>query len=227
MACPVQQVNDAPGELAGYYGNPPDGVRANMILSLDGAAEFDGLAGPLSNPTDQMLLRSLRLQADVVLVGAGTARAERYGPVRYADGRALAHPQIAVVTRTGNLPASLFADGGRPMAVTTAEVARRRPGLMARADLLIAGEHSVDLAGAIERLQARGLRRILCEGGPLLLDELINADLIDEMCLTISPTLAGGPPVGHVSAPALKTPTRLRLAHALTADDYVFLRYRR
>ena len=57
MACPVQQVNDAPGELAGYYGNPPDGVRANMILSLDGAAAVDGVAGPLSNPADQMLLR--------------------------------------------------------------------------------------------------------------------------------------------------------------------------
>lgn len=216
---PVQQLNFAPGVVAAQYGDVPDGVRVNMIMSLDGATSCGGVVGPLSDATDQSLVLSLRRFADVVLVGAGTARAERYRPSRDA--------QIAVVTRTGNLPASLFAEGGRPMAVTTAEVARRHPDLLGRADLLIAGENTVDLAAAVQRLQARGLRRILCEGGPLLLDELVNADLVDEMCLTISPTLAGEKAGGRPGAPALARPTRLRLAHALTVEDYVYLRYTR
>ena len=72
-------------ELASFYADPPEGVRANMIFSADGAAAFGGRAGPLSCPTDQQLLKILRGFADVVLVGAGTARAENYGPVRLTD----------------------------------------------------------------------------------------------------------------------------------------------
>ncbi|ETB24599.1 hypothetical protein O983_13245, partial [Mycobacterium avium 09-5983] len=77
------RISAVPGiiELAPFYADPPDGVRANMIFSADGAAAFGGRAGPLSCRTDQRLLRILRGLADVVLVGAGTARAENYGPV--------------------------------------------------------------------------------------------------------------------------------------------------
>lgn len=113
------------------------------------------------------------------------------------------------------------------MAVTTAEVTRTHPDLPQRADLLIAGEHEVDLAAAVERLRARGFHRVLCEGGPMLLDELIDADLVDEMCLTVSPTLAAPKSAGRPGAPRLRTPTRLRLGHALTVGDYAYLRYTR
>ena len=228
----------APDSLAQHYGNPPDGIRVNMIASLDGAAAFGGLTGPLSDPCDQNLLLCLRGYADVVLVGAGTVRAERYGPVRLtaaqrAERRARcgtdAIPPIAVVTRSGRLPASLFAEPDqRPLVITTAEAARRRGYLGRRADLLIAGDTEVDVEDAIERLRARGYRRILCEGGPILLDELIAADLVDEMCLTISPTLAGSKPAHHPGAPAIRAqPRRMELCHALTVDDYLYLRYRR
>ena len=74
-----------PDELVALYRDPPDGVRVNMIMSLDGAAEFGGRAGPLSDANDQNLLLALRGYADVVLVGAGTVRAEGYGPVRLTD----------------------------------------------------------------------------------------------------------------------------------------------
>lgn len=225
-----------PEDLPGYYSDPPDGIRVNMIMSLDGAAAVGGVAGPLSNACDQNLLRALRGYADVILVGAGTARAEGYGPVqltfaqrdwRESSGAATPTPPIAVVTRTGALPASLFADPAqRPLLVTTAEVMRHRSDLAERADFLIAGDTAVDLAAAVQRLRARGLNRILCEGGPMLLDELIAAALVDEMCLTVSPTLTAAPPVSRPGAPSMREPARLSLEHALTVDDYLYLRYR-
>ncbi|WP_197083508.1 dihydrofolate reductase family protein, partial [Mycobacterium nebraskense] len=85
-------------ELASFYADPPQGVRANMIFSADGAAAFGGRAGPLSCPTDQQLLKILRGLADVVLVGAGTARAENYGPVRLTDAGRTVPPPIAVIS---------------------------------------------------------------------------------------------------------------------------------
>jgi riboflavin biosynthesis pyrimidine reductase len=238
MTCAVQENGSAaaPGELAELYRDAPDGVRVNMILSLDGAAAFRGLAGPLSNPADHDLLLAMRGYADIVLVGAGTARAERYGPVRLSPAQREERrqrwgitdvPPVAVVTRTGQLPASLFAERAqRPLLVTIAEVVRTRPELQERVDLLLAGDNEVDLAAAIERLGERGFHRILCEGGPILLDQLIAADLVDEICLTISPTLVGdstGPRPGAL----LDSPTRMSLRHAVSRDDYVFLRYSR
>jgi riboflavin biosynthesis pyrimidine reductase len=239
MTQAVQDIS-ADSALAGlpeFYRDAPDGVRVNMILSLDGAAAFHGLAGPLSNECDQNLLVALRGFADVVLVGAGTVRAENYGPVcltpaQVADRRdrygITDIPPIAVVTRSGNLPASLFADHRqRPLLVTTTELAHRRPELRERADLLLAGETEVDIAAAVERLRIRGFRRVLCEGGPTLLDELIAADLVDDMCLTLSPTLTAAAPAVHPGVVALQAPTRLTLHHAFVSDDYAYLRYSR
>lgn len=238
MAAAVVEMSErtAPGELPEQYSDAPDGVRVNMILSLDGAAAFHGLAGPLSNPDDHNLLLALRGYADVVLVGAGTARAERYGPVRLTPQQTaerrerwgiLDIPPIAVVTRTGDVPASLFAAGAqRPLLVTTTKVARTRPELRERADFVLAGDTEVDVSAAVERLQVRGFRRVLCEGGPTLLDELIAADLVDEMCLTLSPTLCAAEPVARPGVP-LTAPGRLSLQHAFVIDDYVYVRYRR
>jgi riboflavin biosynthesis pyrimidine reductase len=224
------------GELAPLYADAPDGVRVNMIMSADGAVAFHGLVGPLSNACDQNLLLALRGYADVVLVGAGTVRAERYGPVRLTPAQLAERrdrwgitdiPPIAVVTRSGDLPASLFAEHTqRPLLITTTEVVRTHPQLRDRADVLTAGATEVDISAAIDRLQARGFRRVLCEGGPTLLDELISADLVDEMCLTLSPTLAAAKPVRRAGVP-LRDPARLSLQHACTIDDYVYLRYRR
>lgn len=124
-----------------FYRDPPDGVRVNMVASLDGAAAFGGrVRPPLSDQVDHQLLRAMRAYADVVLVGAGTVRAETYGPVQLTEEQARYRlerwggldtpPPIAVVTRTGNLPpdSPLFAGRVRPIVVTTRRVAEARGG---------------------------------------------------------------------------------------------------
>ena len=224
-------------ELASFYADPPNGVRANMIFSADGAAAFGGRAGPLSCPTDQHLLRILRGFADVVLVGAGTARAENYGPVRltdaqrqrrHAEGRT-APPPIAVVSRSGELPARLFSEPGQPPILVTCarSPARHDVGNGPPPEAIVAGDDSVDVSRAVELLREQDMGHILCEGGPTLLDELVDAGAITEICVTLAPKLAGGQPVGVRRPARLSVPVAMRLEHALAYDDYLFLKYRR
>ena len=221
-------------ELAALYADAPDGVRANMIFSADGAAAFGGRAGPLSCPVDQQLLKILRRFADVVLVGAGTARAENYGPVRLTEALTQVHgaapPPIAVISRTGVLPARLFSNPDQPPILVTCAQAAAQHELSSddRCRVLVAGEDSVDVTHALALLRAGGMRRVLCEGGPTLLDELVEADAVAEICVTLAPKLAASQPVGQRLAPSrLVAPVTMRLAHALVHDDYLFLRYRR
>lgn len=215
-------------ELVEYYRDAPHGVRANMIFSADGAAAFGGRAGPLSCPMDQQLLKELRGFADVVLVGAGTARAEKYGPVRL-PGPPREVPAIAVVTTTGNLPATLFdASAPLPIVVTCARAVERHSlDADERWRLLVAGTATVDVADAVRQLKSQGMERILCEGGPTLLDSLVEEDMVDEICVTIAPRLAGAQPVGTRTQAQLATPTALHLRHVVQHDDYLFLRYGR
>lgn len=236
----LPRVSTVPGivELAPFYADPPDGVRANMIFSADGAAAFGGRAGPLSFPTDQRLLRFLRGLADVVLVGAGTARAENYGPVNLSDAaRARRHhegrltpPPIAVVGNSGELPARLFGDPEQPPILVTCARSAARLDLERddRLRILIAGQDTVDVSRAVAMLREHGMHRILCEGGPTLLDELVEADAVTQLCVTLAPRLAASQPVGHRVHPArLPAPVTMRLEHALVCDDYLFLKYTR
>ncbi|CAA0132223.1 Uncharacterised protein [Mycolicibacterium vanbaalenii] len=219
------------------YRPAPDGVRANMIFSADGAAGFHDRAGPLSCTADQQLLVALRAYADVVLVGAGTARAERYGPVRLSPahraqraalGLSEQPPPIAVVSQSGKLPDTMFGSTP-PILITSARSARDNPEVHATpCEVLSCGEDAVDIAGALSRLRDRGLARVLCEGGPTLLDELVSADLVDELCVTLAPKLAGSQPIGRGIASTLPAPVGLGLHHVLVSeDDYLFLRYGR
>ncbi|CAN5377185.1 pyrimidine reductase family protein [soil metagenome] len=215
-------------ELVEFYREAPNGVRANMIFSADGAAAFGGRAGPLSCPLDQQLLKELRGFADVVLVGAGTARAEKYGPVRLS-GAPRDVPPIAVVTATGNLPATMFDTAAPlPILVTCAQaVERHRLDTEERWRLLVAGDAAVDVADAVRQLKSQGMERILCEGGPTLLDSLVEDDLVDEICVTIAPRLAGAQPVGTRTQARLEAPTALHIRHVVQHHDYLFLRYGR
>ncbi|OBA65033.1 hypothetical protein A5647_01680 [Mycobacterium sp. 1100029.7] len=223
-------------ELASFYAEAPEGVRVNMIFSADGAAAFGGRVGPLSSQTDQDLLKVLRGFADVILVGARTARAEDYGPVQLSETQQAARhrcgqskpPPIAVVSRTGRLPARLVSDPSQPtLLVTSAEsAARHARNSDQRCGVLVAGEDSVDVATAVKLLHAHGLSRVLCEGGPTLLDELVEADAVVEVCVTLAPKLAASQPTGHRHQQSrLPLPARLRLQHALVHDDYLFLKY--
>lgn len=218
------------------YRPAPAGVRANMIFTADAAVAFRGRAGPLSCPTDQRLLRALRAYSDVVLVGAGTARAEKYGPVRLSAehrahrrelGLSEAPPPIAVVSQSGQLPDTVFCSPTAPLVITSSRGARQMSS-ESHWQIIVSGEDSVDVAEAVGQLRARGLTRILCEGGPTLLDELVAADLVDELCVTLAPRLAGSQPLGRGAPAGMAAPTELRLDQVLISDiGYVYLRYGR
>lgn len=217
-------------------------VRANMVSSADGAAWLDGRAGGLSGRADRLVFAVLRSLADVILVGAGTARAERYAPVRQAEalqrlreGRS-ATPPIAVVSRAldldldGPLLAGPTAGRARTIVLTTDAAAPERRAAAARhADVIVAGQDLVTAAGAIDALASRGFTRILAEGGPTLLGFIAAARLLDELCLTYSPTLVGGDVGRIVAAPAGQGGTAalagLSLAHVLEDDGHLLCRY--
>ena len=231
-------------ELARLYAYPvaPQRcvVRANAIASLDGGATTDGTSGGLGGAGDRCLFAVQRELADVIVVGAGTARAENYGGAhmsvaqrqrRQARGQSEI-PPIALVTRSGVLEHDLAVLTGsevRPLVLTTAAVAdgaRARVGSAAEViDCSAADPGQVDLGVLLERLAARGLLRVLSEGGPSLLGAFIAAGLLDEMCLTSAPVLVGGSAV-RIAAGGADCLTAMRRAHVLTdADGYLYTRY--
>ncbi|GAA2402635.1 hypothetical protein Cme02nite_56830 [Catellatospora methionotrophica] len=218
--------------LAAYPRTDSPLLRVNMITSLDGAATLEGRSGSLGGPADQDLMKRLRMQADVVVVGAGTIRVEGYGATlidadaqawRVANGLT-PHPRFAVVTRGGDVPAKFFADPpARPIVITHAAAPHDFP---EAAEVIDCGDSSVDPAVMVAELATRGLTQILCEGGPHLLGSLLAADLVDELCLTVSPTLAGPGSVRIVSGPPT-SPHRLHPAHVLTDGTHLYLRHTR
>jgi riboflavin biosynthesis pyrimidine reductase len=148
------------GRLAQLPSGRP-AVRTNMISSLDGANSKDGLSGALGGPADRALLGTLRSLADLILVGAATARAEHYGPARVsdqarADRRALGLtevPAIAVITRSCRLDwaSRFFAEAeARPVVVTVAAADQSDRDRAAEvADVIVAGDHDVELDRAL------------------------------------------------------------------------------
>jgi riboflavin biosynthesis pyrimidine reductase len=190
-------------ELYGWPESP--WLRANMVSTIDGAAASpDGLSEGISSPADRRIFGRLRGLADVVLVGAGTARSEGYRPARvkqdFADRRAVngqnVVPAIAVVSRSAQLDLSmpLYANPLVPTIVITSHSADSSLVDAARAtcEVIVCGQSDVDLPMAITALHERGLTRIHSEGGPRLLADLVAADLLDELLLTLSPAIAGG-----------------------------------
>jgi riboflavin biosynthesis pyrimidine reductase len=186
-------------------------VRVNFVQSLDGASSVAGLSGGLGTPADKVVFDTLRALSDVVLVGAGTARAEGYGALtvgdELVDRRTAAglspHPAMALVSGRLQLDpaAALFRDAPhRPIVFTSATApAEARARLAEVADVIDAGDHRVDAATVVRVLAERGLPQVLCEGGPSFFGDLIAGDLVDEFCLTMSPLLEGG------SAPRIAT----------------------
>ena len=213
-------------------------VRAMMVTTLDGAAAGDdGLSGSVSGGADRAVLRAVRRFADVVLVGGGTMKAEGYGPLRARDedaarreqqGQAAA-PVLAVVSGSLDLPLGegSFADSDLTPIVFTSE--RADPARVAEAServevVQLPGEH-VDAATVIDQLHKRGLGRIVCEGGPGLLHQVTDAELLDEADITVSPMLVGTERTPDT--PMLQAPASFELQHVLTAEEFLMLRYTR
>ncbi|MDH3725291.1 MAG: pyrimidine reductase family protein [Thermoleophilia bacterium] len=219
---------------------PPDDrpwVLLNMIASVDGAAVVEGKSGGLGSDADREVFHQLRGVADVILVAAGTVRAEGYGPARpRAEVRAARVsrgqaevPPIAVITGSVNLDwsAPFFTDAeSRPIVITTPEADEERLAQARKhADVIALGGRRIDFAAALGQLRARGHEVALLEGGPSINGILYGLDLIDELNLTIAPSLVGGDPIGILRGVALPERRGLRLLQVLEQDSYLFLRY--
>jgi riboflavin biosynthesis pyrimidine reductase len=180
--------------LGERYGLEGDAwVRVNLVTALGGqTTASDGTSDGLTGGIDRLLLAVLRSSADVVLVGAGTLRAERLGMPRTAA--------LAVATRRGDLDPAILpepsADGRRALVVCPHRVApalRDRLGARARV-LAVNGDPSTTPALLVEALAMEGLHRVVCEGGAELAGRLVTAGVVDELDLTSAPLLAGGGP---------------------------------
>jgi riboflavin biosynthesis pyrimidine reductase len=228
-------------DLPAAYALPPAGtrhVRANMVASVDGAAQLDGRSGGLSAPADREVFHVLRGLTDVILAGAGTVRTEHYGPARPAQPTRAARrsaglaevPPIAVVTAGIDLDlgSRLFTEADTRPIVLTCERASldRRRAAEPFADVVLAGEGTVEMAAALDALVERGLTRVLCEGGPTLLGELAAAGRLDELCLSLSPQLLGGTPTRILNGAALDPPRPLELTGLLADTSLLLAKYR-
>ncbi|QHC32009.1 MULTISPECIES: pyrimidine reductase family protein [unclassified Streptomyces] len=230
-------------ELAAAYAYPAERpwLRGNMVSSLDGAAQHDGRSQPLSSATDMRIFGTLRALADVVVVGAETVRQEGYRPARaraeFAAAREAAGqgpaPAIAVVTASLDLDFSLplFTAPLVPTLILTGAAAA--PEKVAAAEkagarVVVAGEGmGVDPERAVRALAGLGHHRLLTEGGPRLLGQLIAAEVLDELCLTLSPTLTAGAAQRVAGGPSVAVPRRFELVSLLAEDGFLFGRYRR
>lgn len=213
-------------------------LLVNMVASLDGAIAVDGRSDPLGGPADKAVFFALRAVADVVLAGAGTVRAEHYGPVRPSESQRAARrargqdevPPVAVVTRSLQLDpaARLFTSGAgpRPIVITCdAAPADRRRALEEVAEVVVAGHDDVDLPAALAELGGMGHSVVTCEGGPRLNGDLVAADVIDEWDLTVSPLLVGGQGGRSAVGPAPGDPRGFALDRLLEGDGLLLGRW--
>lgn len=213
-------------------------VAMCMVSSADGAVAVDGLSGGLGGPADLRALSQLRAANDVSLVGAGTVRDEGYVPLtgtpeRRADraSRGLRPvPRLAIVTASGQLDPELavFSDPDEPPIVLTARSADRAAltAIDDRAEIHVVADAQLDAAVMVETLADLGLPRILCEGGPRLNQEMLRGGHLDEVFLTLAPTLVGGS-AARIIAGEVEVATPLRLVSLFEHDGDLLLRYRR
>jgi riboflavin biosynthesis pyrimidine reductase len=227
---PAEDLTD--DDLMAVYAVPPGGqhLRVNFVSSADGAVTLDGVSGGLGGPGDRRVFQLLRDQAEVILVAAGTVRNERYGYPDFGPERRQRRlragrselPTFAIVSRSLDLDlsSSLFTDPPvRTILLAGPDTpAGKRSALEACAEVVVIE----DLPAAVAVLARRG--PILCEGGPSLFAALVAAGLVDELCLTLSPLLAGPGP-GRIEAGPKHPPARLALRGLLEEDGALFHRY--
>ncbi len=192
-------------------------LRTNFVVTLDGAAhDVGGVTASLGGEADSQLFAHLRSIADVVLVGAGTARIENYGPK--------APVPIALVSRRLDIPERLRAPGVVVVTTTDAPTERVDELTDAGVEVIAQGDVTIDWPAVLAAFAARGWTKVNCEGGPSLHGELISNGLVDDLCLTIAPVLTAGdaPRIAHSRLAVDQT---MRLAHAVPVEDVLFTRW--
>ncbi len=206
----------------------------NFATTLDGRAAISGRSGAIGSDTDTEMLQRLRTHVDAVMIGAGTMRAERYGRIvsdpelrAYRERIGLAHDPLGVIVSNRlELPwdAGLFTDGGGGVVVFTAS--EEEPPETATPVTVLRHPEGVELDRALAwLLEERGIRSVLCEGGPTLHGRLREGGLADELFLTIAPKIAGGEGP-RVLEGALADIDQVALAWLLESDSELFTRYR-
>ena len=209
-------------------------LRVNFVSSVDGAATVDGKSGGLGGDADHRVFDILRTLCDVVVVAAGTVRAEGYGAMildtASVEARVAAglkpQPTFAIVSGSLDLDPGSDVFGKAPVRplVFTTESAPVNEALATVADIVVCGAKAVEPAAMVRELAERRLARIHCEGGPSLFGSLLAADVVDELCVTVSPLLVGGDS-GRIAKGAVPDPRRVSLAGILRSEDTLLLRY--
>jgi riboflavin biosynthesis pyrimidine reductase len=220
------------------WDDPPAGrprVALNFATTLDGRATIDGRSGKIGSDTDTAMLVGLRQRFDAVMIGAGTMRVEKYGriigdPAKRARREELGLPgdPLMVIVGSLDLPwdAPLFTDGGGEVLLLTADQDGEPPATATPVEVVREPDGRVDVATALRRLrEERGVRALLCEGGPRLHSQLQAADLADELFLTIAPKLVGAG--SSILEGALPEVAELELAWLLREGSELFARYLR
>ncbi len=211
-------------------------VATNFAVTVDGRATIGGVSGPIGSDADTEMLARLRTRFDAVMIGAGTMRAERYGRiVPHQEERerrervGLPHdPLMVLVSGRLDLPwdAPLFTDGGGRVLIFTASEAE--PPETATSLRVVRHQGEIDLVAAMRYLrEERGIRALLCEGGPHLHSQLWAAGLADELFLTTAPRMTGSQAPRILEGNELPALTELELAWLLERDSELFARYRR
>jgi riboflavin biosynthesis pyrimidine reductase len=209
----------------------------NFVSSADGAVAVHGRARELSNEPDRRVLKLGSDLADVLLVGATTAMVEEFRGVHPDDETAARRerhglapiPPTAVVTTGASLPEDppVVTEAVVPTFVITTEAAperKRAAWADAGAIVVVAGERQVDLRLAVDTLAAHGLQRVDSEGGAQLFGALLAAGLVDELRLTVSPTLVSGT-AGRIATGVEIEPARLELLSVVAESDTLLVRY--
>lgn len=229
-----QLTDDAIRELVASLRLRDGRVVADMVATVDGRAAVAGRSVGLGNPADRALLRELRTEADAILVGTGTLAAERYADLldddqrarRVAEGRT-PHPVVVTVSRGLDLPvdeAPVFDEPGVPILAYGEQGAGAPPAVGADFDY-VTRPAPLTLTTVLADLRARGLRGVLCEGGPTLLRRLVAEHALDDLLLTVAPLLAAGDALTILEGDGLADPARLALRGIHRAGDHVFLHY--
>ena len=215
------------------------GIRMNFVTSIDGAVSAGGLSEGLQTPGDNRVFATLRDLADVVLVGSRTALIEGYSRPRPRSARLDRRREyglqetlpLVIVSRSGvglraDLP--LFAAGDAPRAIVCTTSSADVADVADVAEVIVTGDDNIDYGRVRSELAARGFTRVLCEGGPTIFGQAAAAGQVDEVCLSVSPLLAGPGP-GRILAgvPWPSGEHRFTLDGLLEEDAALFLRYRR
>jgi len=216
-------------------------VMLNMASTVDGRTSIGGTSGAIGNRADRALFHGLRGVVDAVMAGAGTVRAERYGPIvpdeqrrrRRIERGLAAEPIACIVSGRAELPGDLplLADPAARVLLITASQTSLAASAAEVQYIRAERAGALDLTAALAQLRSRfAVRSLLCEGGPHLNMSLLSAGLVDELFLSLAPKLAGGmagdQALRILAGPELPDPASLKLLSVLESESALFLRYR-